>query len=168
MTGSASSAQRKRRLKNGLHVVAIFEATKGALVLLAGFGILAFIHKDLHLAAEQLVVHLHLNPAKHYPAIFLDAASRVSDPQLWVLALSALMYSLVRFAEAYGLWMELAWAEWFGLLSGGLYIPVEMLEVIRKTSWPRLTILIVNLGVVAYLAYVVLRTRKHRHRHARN
>jgi uncharacterized membrane protein (DUF2068 family) len=116
--------------------VAIFEGAKGALVLMTGFGLLARIHKDVHLAAEQLVRHLHLNPARHYPRIFLDAAANITDNQLMFMALSALIYSIVRFAEAIGLRFQQRWAEWFGLLTGGMYLPVEIVAVMRRITWP--------------------------------
>jgi uncharacterized membrane protein (DUF2068 family) len=146
--------------KGGLRVVSIFEAIKGLLVLLAGCGVLAFIHRDLHLAAEQLVRHFHLNPASRYPRIFLDLADHVSDAQLWLMALSALLYSAVRFVEAYGLWLQRKWAEWFGLLTGGIYVPIELLELIRKITWPRVTVLSVNAAIVAYLAYILYQSRR--------
>lgn len=152
--------KKKLVVKNGLRIVAMFEAAKGIIVLLAGFGVLSFIHKDLHLAAMQLVRVLHFNPAKHYPSIFIDAADRVTDLQLWMLALSALVYSAVRLAEAYGLWKQLLWAEWFGLLSGAMYIPIEVFEVSRELSWPRITVLVVNVGVVAYLADNLSKSRR--------
>ena len=148
--------------KGGLRVVSVFEAAKGLLVLLTGCGLLAFIHQDLHLAAEQLVRHMHLNPASHYPRIFIDLADHVSDGQLWVMALSAMLYSVVRFVEAYGLWLQKQWAEWFAVLTGGMYIPVELFEVIRKTTWPRVTVLSVNVGIVAYLAYILYQSRQQR------
>ena len=47
--------KRKEDSKKGLRVVAFFEGAKGLLVLFVGFGILTFIHKDLHSFAEQLV-----------------------------------------------------------------------------------------------------------------
>jgi uncharacterized membrane protein (DUF2068 family) len=134
---------------------------KGILVLAAGCGVLSFIHKDLHQAAVQLVRVLHFNPAKHYPSVFIDAATRVTDLQLWMLALSALLYSMVRLVEAYGLWTQQQWAEWFGLLSGAMYIPIEVFEVTRELTWPRITVLAVNVGVVAYLADVLAKGRKH-------
>ena len=151
---------RKPVIKKGLRIVSIFEATKGILVLLAGCGVLSFIHKDLHQAAVQLVTVLHFNPAMHYPSIFIDAANRVTDLQLWMLSLSALFYSTVRLVEAYGLWKQMQWAEWFGLLSGGMYIPVEVFEVSRELSWPRISVLVVNVGVVAYLADLLSKSRK--------
>lgn len=144
----------------GLHIVALLEGAKGAIVLLTGFGILALIHEGAHHAVEKLVRHLHINPARHYPSIFIDLAKHVTDLQLWVLAFSALCYAVVRFVEAYGLWRRMAWAEWFGLLTGGMYIPLELFEVARRATWPKITVLVVNLGVVGYLAYVLLQSRR--------
>ncbi len=149
-------------VKNGLRVVSIFEAAKGLLVLLAGFGLLTFIHKDLHFAAERLVRHFHLNPASRYPRIFIDLANHVTDGQLWGMALSALLYSLVRFVEAYGLWRQRHWAEWFAILTGGIYVPLELFEIIRGVTWPKVTLLIVNTGIVVYLSLILYRPRQKR------
>ena len=124
-----------------LRLASIFEAAKGILVLSTGLGLMMFIHKDLHLVAEQMVRHIHLNPASHYPLIFIDVATRLTDWKLWMLTVSALLYSAVRFAEAYGLWYERQWAEWFGFLTGGMYIPLEFLEIFRRVTWPKVAIL---------------------------
>ena len=159
MLGKVKSLEHSKR---GLHVVAIFEATKGLLVLVTGFGLLSFLHKDLHMAAEQLVRHLHINPARHYPIIFIDAANHLDDMHLWVLAFSALLYSTVRFVEAFGLWKQRQWAEWFALLTGGMYIPVELFAIMRRVTWPKVAIFIVNLGIVGYMGYVLYRSRQHR------
>jgi uncharacterized membrane protein (DUF2068 family) len=143
----------------GLRVVALLEGAKGALVLLTGFGLLAFIHKDLHQAAEQLVRHFHINPASHYPRIFIDLSARTTDMKLWAMAIGAMFYAVIRFAEAAGLWMQRRWAEWFGLLTGGMYVPVEIYEVVRGVTWPKVTVLVVNAGVVAYLLMTVSRSK---------
>lgn len=143
---------------SGLRVVALFEGAKGALVLVAGCGLLSFIHKDLHEAAVRLVEQVHLNPARHYPRIFIDLTENVTDSQLWAMAAAALMYSIIRFMEAAGLWLERKWAEWFGVLTGGLYIPLELFEVTRGLTWPKVTLLVVNIGVVLYLLFELNRT----------
>ena len=96
-----------------------------------------------------------MNPAHRYSRIFLDAAARVNDTQLWLLALSALLYSVVRFVEAFGLWRRKRWAAWFGVLSGGIYVPMELYEMAHGYSWVKLTVLAVNLAIVAYLVYTL-------------
>lgn len=141
----------------GLHIVALFEGAKGVLVLIAGFGILTFIHQDIHAAALRLVEHIHLNPASHYPRIFLDLTEHITDTRLWGLASAAALYSIVRMIEAVGLWLRKPWAEWFALLTGGMYIPLEIVEVARSITWPRATVLAVNLGIVSYLIFVLVR-----------
>lgn len=143
----------------GLRAVALLEGAKGALVLLAGFGLLTLIHHDLHAAAEQLVRHFHINPASHYPRIFLDLSVRMSDLKLWAVAVGAIFYAAIRFAEAYGLWKQRPWAEWFGLLSGGMYIPIELYEVVQGITWPKVTVLAVNGVIVVYLLGVVMRSK---------
>ncbi len=147
----------KKPHARGLHIVALFEGAKGLLVLIVGFGLLSFIHQDVHEAAVRLVKHIHLNPASHYPQIFLDLTKRINDTRLWGIAIAATMYFVVRMVEAVGLWLRKPWAEWFAVLTGGMYIPVEIFEVARSVTWPRVTVLVVNLGVVSYLLFVLIR-----------
>ncbi len=143
----------------GTRVVALFEAAKGAVVILAGFGLLALIHRNAQDVVEDIVRHLHFNPAKHFPHIFLDLAVSVTDARLWALAATALVYAVVRFIEAYGLWYEQAWAEWFAILSGGIYLPIEAYELVEKATAVRAGILLINLLVVGWLAWVRWRAR---------
>jgi uncharacterized membrane protein (DUF2068 family) len=138
----------------GVRAIAFFEALKGTLVVVAGFGLLALVHRDLEDLAERLVRHSHLNPASHYPRVFIEAAARTSDSRLRTLAALAFAYSTVRFVEAYGLWKMRAWAEWFAIVSGCIYLPVEAYELIEKPTLVRAGVLIMNALIVAYLLYV--------------
>jgi uncharacterized membrane protein (DUF2068 family) len=137
-----------------LRTVAAFEAAKGLVVMLVGFGLLSLVHHDVQRAAESIVRHLHMNPARHMPRVFLDAAGRMTDKRLWLLAAGAFAYSAVRMAEAYGLWRARPWAEWLAILSGGLYVPVEIYELWRHPTRIKAAILAVNLGIVLYVAWV--------------
>ncbi|PYS82532.1 MAG: DUF2127 domain-containing protein [Acidobacteria bacterium] len=138
----------------GVRAVAFFEALKGALVLVAGFGLLSLVHRDLQDLAERLVSHSHLNPASHYPRVFVEAAARTSDARLRTLAALAFAYSCVRFVEAYGLWRMRAWAEWFAIISGCIYLPIELYELFERATLIRAGVLVVNALIVAYLLYV--------------
>jgi uncharacterized membrane protein (DUF2068 family) len=138
----------------GVRAVALFEAVKGLVVIVAGFGLLALIHRNVQAIAEEVVRHLHFNPAKRFPRILLDAAAVATDSHLWALALAALAYALVRFVEAVGLWRQRAWAEWFGILSGSIYLPVELYELTVSVTPVKLAILAINLFIVAWLSWV--------------
>ena len=140
----------------GVRAVACFEASKGAIVLLAGMGLLSLIHHDVQGIAEKIVHTLHLDPARRYPRIFIDAATRVGDTHLQILAVLAFTYALIRFIEAYGLWRFKVWAEWFGIVSGGIYLPLEVYEICRHVTVIRVGALLINTVIVAYLLYVRL------------
>lgn len=145
------------RLSSGLRAVALLEAAKGALVLLLGFGLFSLVHHDIQRFAERLIIHFHLNPAAHYPRIFIEAASQLTDIRLALIAAGAAAYSAVRFTEAYGLWYARRWAEWFAALSGAIYVPFEVFELYKRFSWLSLGALIVNLAIVAFALFCVFR-----------
>jgi uncharacterized membrane protein (DUF2068 family) len=145
------------RLARTVRAVALFEAAKGALVFLAGLSALSLIHHDAQRLAEQLVAHLHLNPASRYPRIFIDAAGHLRDAHLWLLATSAGAYGLVRFVEAYGLWRGRRWAEWFAAVSGGIYIPFELYELFKGATWLSFGALLANVFIVGLMINALLR-----------
>ena len=148
----------------GLTVVALFEAFKGLIVLVAGCALLSFIHQDLQQAAERIVRHLHLNPASRIPRIFEKAAERANDSQILLLALGAAFYSTMRFVEAYGLWKNRRWAEWFALISSGIFLPVEVVEMIRRLNMVRFGLFAINVGIVLYLAHALYSSGRFRRR----
>jgi uncharacterized membrane protein (DUF2068 family) len=142
--------------KSGLRTVALFEAVKGMLVLIIGLGLLSFVHHDVQQKAEELVRHFHLNPANRYPRIFLQLAQKITDVRLVLFSLAALFYSSFRFAEAYGLWHARRWAQWLGVVSGAVYIPIEAFELCERFSRTKATVLLVNLAIVGYLIYTIM------------
>lgn len=148
------------RSSSALGAVALFEALKGALVLLAGTGLLALLHRDVHALAAALVLHTHLNPASHYPAIFVDAAGHLHDPELRRLAVGAAAYALLRFAEAYGLYRQRAWAEVLAAASGAVYLPFELQELVSRPSVLVLVLLLANLAVVGVMLHALALRRR--------
>ena len=145
--------------RKAIKAVALFEATKGVIVLLAATGLLSLLHRDVYDIAVRLIEHAHLNPAAKYPQIFLDAASTMEDSRLVLLALGAAAYSLIRFVEAYGLFLERAWAEVLAAGSGAIYVPFEVLEIFRHVTWHGVLLLALNLVVVAFMVHALMRRR---------
>ena len=139
--------------------MASVEFVKGLVVLLAGFGVLSLVHRDAWDVAESFLEWLHISPDAHYAQVFLNLADQVTDTKLWLVAVGALMYSCLRFLEAYGLWKERAWAEWLALISGAIYLPFEIFELARRPDWIRLAIFLINLAVVLYMAYLRVQAR---------
>jgi len=148
-----------RREALGLKSIALFEAAKGVLVIAAGLGLVAFLHRDAQALAEAIITRWHINPASHHPTIFLSLLENPSNGRLWAIGGSAIVYALMRFAEAYGLWHGLAWGNWIGVWSGGMYLPLEIYEMLVHPSWLHAGLTVANVLVVVYLVMGLLRSR---------
>ncbi len=146
--------------RKAIRAIALIEALKGAVVLLAGTGVLTLIHRDLHQLAVRLVEHSHLNPASKYPRIFIDALGNLHDSQLLLLALGAALYSALRFVESYGLFRERAWAEVLAAVSGAIYLPIEVTELLERATVLRALVLGINVVVVAVMVQALLQRRR--------
>jgi uncharacterized membrane protein (DUF2068 family) len=153
--------------KNLLRVVASFEFAKGVFVLLIGLSALLLVHKDAWVIAESLLALLHVSTDRRWAQMFLDFADRITDASLWAAAQFAFGYSILRFAEAYGLWKQRTWAEWLAFVSGTLFLPLEIHSLMRGITVLRSTVLVANLGIVLYM-FFLLRAELQRRRNRRS
>ncbi len=152
----------QRAQKNLLRAVASFEFSKGILVLLIGLSALLLVHKDAWVIAESLLALLHINTDRHSAQLFLDFADNLTDARLWAAAQLAFTYSLLRFAEAYGLWRQRTWAEWLAFVSGALFVPLEIRELMRGITLVRSVMFVANLGIVLYMFFLLRAGRRRR------
>ena len=158
ITNAITPTRRSRRHthRGGLRAVAVFEALKGALALASAYFLIILIRRDVDFedAAEHILFSLHINPSRHWSQEFIHAADKISGVNLAMIAFIAITYAALRFAEAYGLWKQRAWAEWLAIISGCAYIPFEIYKIIRRSNQFHWAILGINIVVVLYIAWV--------------
>lgn len=158
--GSKSDSHRRQRRL--LRAVASFEFLKGIFVFLMGILALALVHKNVWLIAETLLAAFHINTDRRSAQMFLNFADNITDARLWAVARIAFAYTVLRFAEAYGLWHERTWAEWVALVSGALLMPIEIRELLRGLTWIRGGMFLGNVAVILYMLHVILSNRRAR------
>ncbi len=134
-----------------IRVIAAWEAVKGVLVLLAAGLAVYFLRPDEERSIEEIVGHFHLNPAGHTSHIFQRALEHLQDMRLVLLAAGALLYALLRFVEAYGLWFEKRWGWMLGIASAALYLPLEIREMLGRFTWTSVALFAVNIAIVVLL-----------------
>jgi len=142
--------------RQGLRTVAMLEAAKGVLVLLAAFGFaeVIFRHVDLEEVAQNLLYFFHVNPDLRLSHVLMNAAGRIMDANVLTVLAIATVYSSLRFLESYGLWRQRVWAEWLAIISGAIYLPYELYKLVRRPTAVHWVILLINIGVVVYIAWV--------------
>ena len=109
------------------------------------------MHKNLDEVAERFAQVLHVNPEGKLSNLFFELASHSSDRNLWVLALGILAYAPVRLTEAYDLWREREWAQWFSLLSTALYLLPELYWVLRHPNCLKCAVLVANIVMFLFM-----------------
>src|SRR5665647_2391041 len=85
----------------------------------------------------------------------LRMAGNLSDTKLWLMAGFALTSASIRLIEGYGLWRERRWAECLAVVSGGLYLPLEVYELRSGVSWIKVCTLVANICIVVCMTYVL-------------
>ena len=159
-----SITQRRSATRAAERGVAALEFLKGLAVLLIGAGFATMLHRnhDLEDIAVNLLYALHIQHHQHLSDIFLRAADKLQETNLLAVAVAAGVYVVLRFIEAYGLWVGRAWAEWLALISGAIYLPLEIVELFRRATPIRFGILAINILIVAYMGW--LRWKAHTQR----
>lgn len=147
------------RLTGALRSIAAVETVKGAMGVALALTFASMVGQDISHAAQRLTTRLHLDPAGRYMGPFVRSASLFTSSHLWLFALAALLYALLRFVEAYGLWGGRRWAEWFAALSAGIYLPFELYETLFHFGWLVFSALLVNLAIVAFMTAALWRER---------
>jgi len=142
--------------RRGLRTVSLLEASKGVLVLLVAFGFAEIIHLhiDLEDAAQNLLYFLHIDPDRRISHALMHAAGRMMDADVLTVLAIAVAYSGLRFIESYGLWRQRVWAEWLAIVSGAIYLPLELYNLIRRPNAVHWVILFINIAIVVYIAWV--------------
>ena len=141
----------------GLHVIALLEASKAMLALLAATGLEVLGPQPLRHCIMVLIRRFSLDPDHGTLPSLLHM---ISPDAVHLAAAGMIGYGLLHLVEAWGLWRAKAWASWLGCLTASLYLPFDIFAIIRHPGWPSWTILAINLIVV----YVLARDLRKRHR----
>jgi uncharacterized membrane protein (DUF2068 family) len=148
--------------RSALHAIAIFEATKGLAALAGLIGVLDLLHHDARAVAMTVIGRFGLDPESHYPSLLLHYADLLPEADVHMLVMLASAYIALRFIEATGLWLGKAWGEYLGALSGGIYIPFEVMHFMHEPSWMNAFIVVLNAIIVAYLVYALWRRHQYK------
>src|SRR5579862_1748787 len=140
-----------------LRAIAVFKLLKAAALIATGLGVLKMAHKDVGAELEYLVVMAGYDPGAPFVARLIQRATSISPHRIRELGIVSFVYAALFMTEGVGLWMLKRWAEWFTVIITSSLLPVEVWEIYRHPSWIKVLVLMVNLGVVAYLVYRIRR-----------
>ncbi len=157
MTSSTLQSAKKtpHRHRKGLVLIAVYKLLHALLFIAIGVGALRLVGKDVGDILTRLASDLRFNPEGRFVNFILDRASLLDDPMLRRIGFAAFCYAAIGIAEGIGLYLEKAWGEYLTLLITASFLPLEIMEILRRHTFTRVGLLVVNVAVLIYLAKVV-------------
>src|SRR2546428_12068322 len=116
----------RRALDPGIRLIAFFELLKGTLVAIGALGLLTMIHKD----------------------VGITRLSGTTPRQLEVVSAGSLLYAALRYVEGLGLIWRQRWAAYVTVIATAAFIPLEVIELTRRGSWPKIGVISMDVGAL--------------------
>lgn len=148
------------RHDRGLLLIGLFKLGKAIFFFCIGAGAIHLLHKDLGDEVTRLALKLRFDPESRLVALLLDKVDLIDAHRLRQISVATFGYSALALTEGVGLLMEKVWAEYLTLILTVSFLPWELFELVRRPDWFRLSLLIINLAVLAYLIWLLRRKNR--------
>jgi uncharacterized membrane protein (DUF2068 family) len=136
-----------------LKLIAAFKLLKGLALLAVAIGALHYLHRDIAVEVDRWVDAFRVDPDNRYIQRVLVHLYSLDERKLKALSIGTFFYSAVLLTEGTGLWFRKRWAEYFTIIATASFIPLEVYEIYRRLTVPRVTLLLLNVAIVAYLIF---------------
>jgi uncharacterized membrane protein (DUF2068 family) len=140
----------QKRRDIGFVIIGIFKLMKGALLLVFA---LSLLHKDTAEIVRHLAHVFQVDTDSKFVQYWLVEVGLVQQRDLALVVTTSLFYSALLSTEGTGLLMQKVWAEYLTSIITASFIPIEIYALARHTTIARMSLLLVNILVVAYLMF---------------
>ncbi|MEV7013619.1 DUF2127 domain-containing protein [Streptosporangium sp. NPDC051022] len=83
----------------------------------------------------------------------IQEALGASEATLRWITFALVGYAVIELVEAVGLWLLRRWGEYFAFVATGIFLPLEIHELIQRVTLLRLGAFLVNVALMVYLAW---------------
>jgi len=130
---------------------------RSVLLLAAGVYLLTHLKSDFGRIADHFMRALELDPRRPFLHRIVVRLHRLHVRALLISGVGAIGYGLLELAEGVGLWLDQLWAEYLTVIATSLLLPFELYELVSKPSLLKTGGIVVNIAIVAYLAWMLRR-----------
>ena len=135
----------------GFKVIGSFKLVTGILALALGIWSVRFLTHDPAARLERIIIHMGLDPQNHVIHSVIASLTGVDRKHLRALQAGTFFYALLHMIEGIGLIRGRDWAGYLVIIATSSLVPFEIYEIARKLSLIRISLLILNVGIVIYL-----------------
>ena len=160
----STQPQIEKKLKRGkipkaLRLIAIFKLIKAFSLLIIGLGALSLVNRDIVDTLESWVTFVHVDPDNRYIHLFIEKIGLADDSTLKKISAGTFFYATLLLTEGIGLWFQKRWAEFLTAIITASFIPIEVYELIRRFTFAKIILIIINVAILWYLIVLIIRGR---------
>ena len=141
----------QRRRNRWLTLIAVYKLLQALLLISVGLGALRPMHRDIANVLLGFVTEMRFHTEGRLVSFLLEKAATVDDPMLRRITAFVFVYAGLGLVEGIGLYLDKLWAEYFTAIITASFLPLEVMEIFHRITWPRLGLFAANLTVLAYL-----------------
>lgn len=149
MTASTAVPASKDR---GLYVIAAFKLTGVLLMSTIGLGALHLLNADAVAVVEGWVDAIGADVKGDFVRDLLAKVAGMPRKRFEEIGFGAFGYAAILLVQGIGLLRQQRWAEWLTVVLTGSFIPLELYELSKGISLPKVALLVANAAIVWYLA----------------
>jgi uncharacterized membrane protein (DUF2068 family) len=139
-----------------VRLIILERSIRGTLVAILGVALLTNSGGVVRLV-RGWVAELDVNPERRLVPRLLLAVLRpiggFSSRTVLLIGIGAVLFGALELTEAVGLARRRRWAEYLTVIAGCIGIPLEVMEVLNRQTPVRVSILLINVAIVIYLAW---------------
>jgi uncharacterized membrane protein (DUF2068 family) len=153
----------------GLTIIGIAKLIKVGLLTSVGIAALVAVNHDPPELLAQLANAVGVDPNSHHMQRLVGKLAGVTPKKLEAVGFGSFVYAALFATEGVGLLMKKRWAEYLTIVITISFLPLEIYEIVRHDSVPKVVALVLNAIVAVYLVVRVRSTtsaRAARHRFA--
>jgi len=143
-------------------VIGAWKLLETLFFIVLGVAAAKLIHEDLVDVVARFLADLRLDPEGRFASLILDRVALIDPHRLKQISIGIFVGAAIHAVEGIGLVMRKVWAEYVTLIITASFLPWEIFEIVRHTTWIRIVLLLVNIVVVAYLVFYVQTSARRR------
>jgi uncharacterized membrane protein (DUF2068 family) len=140
--------------------IGVFKMIKVATLVAAGVTAIALRHRDAASDIRMWADALGVDPGNRYVDRLAGELAGVSPRRFAELGLGSLIYAALFAIEGGGLLAHKLWAEYVTISITTSFVPLEVYELVHRTSAVKCLVIAANVAIVIYLVWRLRRDRR--------
>jgi uncharacterized membrane protein (DUF2068 family) len=145
-----------------LRLLAVERGIRGVLLVALAYGVYKFegaqdslqrVFDDYLPRLSPVAGHAGIDLQSTGPVRLIQKALQADPHTLTLVSLGVLAYGALELLEAVGLWLMRRWGEYVAVVGTGVFLPLEIYELLERVTWLRLVAFALNVFAVVYLVY---------------